>query len=737
MPNIFFQMSGLIHVIMILIVYLIKPKEKELKNKVFIALVSVAMSSLVFDILSALLGVYTNNDFITCIMCKLHLSTILAWIIIFTYYLILIASYDHDEKGSYLKIDLKSLSKKSLLLGIICVVVIWELPLKIIQNGVKFYPTGPSVYFCYICFGICYIKWVNTMLKSKKRSDKNAFNSLLAFLTFAAVILILQILHPEYLLVSSVLAFVTILTYHSIENPDISAIKALNIATQQAESANRAKSDFLSSVSHEIRTPLNAIVGFSQSLAKEEISGPAKDEVKEILNASTILLETINGILEVSKLEANKIEIINKDYSTKRLISEIANTANMRLGSKSIELKFEISDKLPPVLCGDSFRIKEIIYNLLTNSIKFTKEGYILLKIDSISANNKCLLTIIVEDTGIGMTEQDLELLFIKFNKFEIDKNINILGTGLGMAITKGLVELMNGEINVKSTYGKGTTFTIILEQDISNKKVDEDIEENIVKQFKPFDATGQRVLIVDDNKINLKVAEKILSEYKLEIDLCTSGLECLNKIMDNEKYELILLDIMMPKMKGTEVLEKLNEIPDFNTPVIALTADVIAGMEDKYISCGFAECLSKPLVEEELYNILKKYLKDSSKGTLQKKLETSRHQSCENKMALSKQNKKVKEIDDNTPITNIQPDISVGKLLSKELKILKECKNNNDFVAYATTAHKIKLIAENNDYVDIGKIAYEHELAGKASYQKYINENFKTLEDMIEIIEE
>ena len=772
MPNIFFQISGLIHVIMILIVYLIKPKEKELKNKIFIALVSVAMSSLIFDILSVLLGVYTNNDFITSIMCKLHLSTILAWMIVFTYYLILMSSYDNDdETTSSLKIDFKSLSKKSLLLGIICVVVIWGLPLKIIQNGAKFYPLGPSVYFCYICFGICYIKWLYIMLKRKKRSDKNVFNSLLAFLAFAAVILILQILHPEYLLVSSVLAFVTILTYHSIENPDIYAIKALNIATQQAESANHAKSEFLSSVSHEIRTPLNAIVDFSQSLAKEEISGPAKDEVKEILNASTILLETINGILEVSKLEANKIQIINKDYSTKKLISEIANTANMRLGSKSVELKFEIDEKLPPVLNGDSVRIKEIIYNLISNSIKFTKEGYILLKIDSISANNKCLLTIIVEDTGIGMTEQDLEMLFVKFQKFEIDKNINISGTGLGMAITKGLVELMDGEIDVKSSYGKGTTFTILLEQEISNNEL-EFSEEYEIKLIEPFDASGQKVLVVDDNKINLRLAQNLLSKYKLDIELCESGRECINKIMNNEKYDLILLDMMMPKMKGSEVLDKLKKIPEFNTPVIALTADVIAGMEEKYISYGFKDCLPKPILEENLYNLLKNYLRDTRKDKNENKLNLSKQDSFKEDLTLPKLNKDVIKIDDieppqinllselidltnkkilidlaeksqilenndNRTISNINTPTSVKKIMLKELENLKKSKNNKDFDSYAITANKIKLIAENNNYIDICKLAYEHELAGKTLYQEYINENFRILVNMINNIEE
>ena len=214
------------------------------------------------------------------------------------------------------------------------------------------------------------------------------------------------------------------------------------------------------------------------------------------------------------------------------------------------------------------------------------------------------------------MTQESLDQIFTKFQRFDIDKYTNIEGTGLGMAITKGLVTLMGGAIDVSSEYGKGTKFTVTLEQEISSKSIDEIIAQEESHNFNPFDASGQRVLVVDDNKINLKVAERFLEQYKIDLDFCISGRDCLDKIKNGEKYDLILLDIMMPRMKGTEVIVELKKIPGFETPVVALTADVISDIGEKYTQIGFNDIITKPIVEEDLYNTLKKYLKEND-GTV------------------------------------------------------------------------------------------------------------------------
>ena len=841
MPNIFFQISGLLYITMILVVYIRKKKEITWDNYVFRSLVLCSMFGLILDISSALAAVYLEHHWIVPLLVKLSLWGLATWMIIFTFYLVLATSpkntgnllMDKSENSQYFF----KLLRKTIIFNGIAVALISVLPINIVVEGSSFYSNGPSAIICYLYFAICFIIWITIIIKNRKNLKSKQFKPVFIFLFLACIAIVIQIVRPDMLIITSLMAFVTVVTYHSIENPDLYAIEALNIATQQAESANHAKSDFLSSMSHEIRTPLNAIVGFSQSLAKEDISGPARDEVKEILNASTGLLETINGILDISKLEANKIEIVKTDYSTRKLINEIATLANSRVGSKAVELKFEIDDKLPPVLYGDNLRIKQILTNLITNAIKYTKYGHVLFKIDSLNSKDKCMLTITVEDTGIGMTEEDLEMLFVKFQRFEIDKNINIAGTGLGMAITKGLVELMNGEISVTSEYGKGSTFTIVLEQEISDKEVKDTPDDNKITTIEPFNASGQRVLVVDDNKINLKVAERLIGEYQVDLDLSDSGRDCINKIMTGEKYDLILLDIMMPKMKGPEVLEALKKIPDFDTPVVALTADVISGMEEKYITQGFNDCLPKPIVEEELYYLLRKFLKETGErvapapkveeeerdenGRLitealvptaqinvkqiqeaasaieqhveEKTIDEVKAQVADPKpiaeleFDLPKLNEEPKEEElpkleetiqleekpkeelnfhelpevnylselmeispsqifpDSEPqeepkrVIDIFEDINTKttkKELQEKIEKLNELKINNNLEEYTKVAEEIKNItSESNE--EISKLAYEHELAAKASYLEFLNDNFDKLKDLIENMED
>lgn len=250
--------------------------------------------------------------------------------------------------------------------------------------------------------------------------------------------LVARALIPGLLLNSFSSAFATILMYFTIENPDIKMIEQLNIAREQAEKANAAKTDFLSNMSHEIRTPLNAIVGFSNLLLDDkDVPEKAKDEVRDIVMASDNLLEIVNGILDISKIEANKLEIVNNEYSTKKVIDELVALSKGRLGDKPIEFKTNFAPDLPPILYGDAGRIKQICVNILTNAIKYTKEGWIEFKISSVVKDNICRLIISVEDTGIGIKEGNIDKLFNKFERLDLDENVTIEGTGLGLAITK------------------------------------------------------------------------------------------------------------------------------------------------------------------------------------------------------------------------------------------------------------------------------------------------------------
>ena len=788
MVNIFFQASALMHVIVTAVIYFTKQKEKTIENYVFRSLILCSIITLILDMISVVIGVHFNHQMTNEILGKIYLWGMMSWMIIYTYYLYVITHPKNSVRILMTENENTNMfitgMKRIMLFNLAVIILITAAPLFASVEGINFYTYGPSAIFSYIIGGTCLLSWIVLTIRNRKTIKKQHKRLIITSILISVCCLFVQVLKPEILLVSSVGAFLTTLAYFMLENPDLHYIEELNIATRQAENANHAKSDFLSSMSHEIRTPLNAIVGFSQALAKEDISGSAKDEVKEILNASTNLLETVNGILDISKIEANKIEIVKTDYSTKKVINKIINIANSKIGSKTLELIVEIDDKLPPVLYGDNTRLEQIILNLLTNSIKYTKTGYVKLIIDSQSTQDKTLLTIQVEDTGIGMTKEDIDMLFVKFQRFEMDKNINIAGTGLGMAIVKGLVELMNGDIAVDSEYGKGTTFTIILEQDISTKKLEEVATVEELQTIEPFNATGQRVLVVDDNKINLKVAEKMLSEYHVSMDLIDSGRECINKILSGEKYDLILLDIMMPKMKGPEVLKNLKAQVGFNTPVIALTADVISGMEDKYIKEGFDDCLPKPIVEEELFYLLKRYLKEvTDEGLLEHNyapIETpievaspvvieavkpveepielptlAQPDSIELPAVAENSNIELPTIAEPTnnnlpalietqqPTTSIQAEKVEKNQFERELdallmgititddrfELIEKLKENKENIEeFGKLATQIKEIAIQTNLKDLEQIAYDHEIACKAEYQEFITENYDKL---------
>ena len=391
MPNIFFQTSGIFYVILIQTIYLQKNKINTLEKYTFRSLIICSMVTSLADIASIMIARYQNMPWLSVFFSKIYLWGFVTWLIIFTFYMVIITSPRNKGGISLSKKDedttyFLNILKKVMIINVIAIALIYILPLKISLEGTVFIRTGLSVLISYALVGVCISKIITITIKSKEKLTSKKIRPVVMFIAMFLFATVLQEIRPDLLMISAVLSYITVLVYYNFENPDLRAIEELNLATRQAEAANHAKSDFLSSMSHEIRTPLNAIVGFSQALAKEEISGAAKDEVKEILNASTTLLETVNGILDVSKLEAGKIDIVNVDYSPQKMINEIIKIGNSRIGSKLIDLRVEIDENLPPVLYGDSARVEQVILNLITNAIKYTKQGYVLFKVD---ANNQ------------------------------------------------------------------------------------------------------------------------------------------------------------------------------------------------------------------------------------------------------------------------------------------------------------------------------------------------------------
>ena len=602
MGSINITIFGLIFIILLIFVYFSKKRIDILENRVYAILIIVSLISTLVEITSFIMvinGIDANALAYNLVM-KLLFECFLIWLYAFTLYFVILTIKKKDKVN-------ERFLYYSLGILIFFILIISALPIDINNEGGILLPTGIGVNAIYVLCGLCIVCMIYLLFKNIKNLKLKKYWPLFIILIVFIFVVVIQKAFPSVLVINPALVFITFLMYFTIENPDIKMIEQLNIARDQAEKANAAKTDFLSNMSHEIRTPLNAIVGFSNLLLEDEnVPDKAKDEVRDIVMASDNLLEIVNGILDISKIEANKLEIINNEYSTKKILDELVSLCKGRLGEKPIEFKTNFDASLPPVLYGDVSRIKQICVNILTNAIKYTKEGWIEFKISSVIKDNICRLIISVEDTGIGIKEQNIDKLFNKFERLDLEDNITIEGTGLGLAITKKLVDLMHGKIIVQSVFGKGSKFTVCLDQRIVKNPT---IKVEVEKIVDEVNAQNKKVLLVDDNKINLKVAERLLETYGIEVESVESGFACLDKISEGKKYDLIMLDDMMPKMSGVETLKKLKAIPGFATKTIALTANALTGMREKYLQDGFDDYLAKPINKNELNKIINKYL--------------------------------------------------------------------------------------------------------------------------------
>ncbi len=599
MSGIWLPSGSLVLAIYLVVLFFTRGNVKNFETNIYKKLIVINLVYSTFGVGIYLFAMLVGHLYLTGVLQSFYLIMMDLMLLFLLKYVIELNKFDKKVHNIF--------NKVINVITTIVILFILALPMDTIIVGETVDLNGPA-YYAAMVEVILYFFAIMSLCTLFAVRFKNERSKLLPFLilfVFFVLGLFLRIYYPEVITETFIFTLSYLVMYNTIENPDVKLLEKMEIAKDQAEKANRAKSDFLSSMSHEIRTPLNAIVGFSEDIQeyKNELPPQVIEDSTYIMEASQTLLEIVGNILDINKIESEKMEITNEVYNPKELIETVATINATRIGDKDINFVQDIADDLPYELFGDKLHFKQILNNLLSNAFKYTEKGEVSLTVKCINTKHYSNILIAVRDTGRGIKGEDIKRLFNKFDRLDIELNTTTEGTGLGLAITKSLVEMMGGKINVDSSFGKGSIFIVQLPQKISSLTkpitVGNVNSNNNVNNESNYGY--KKVLIVDDNELNIKVAKRALQDFNFEIDSCNDGLQCLQKIKNGNEYDLILMDIMMPNMSGETALAKLKENVAFEIPTIALTAGAIAGAKEKYLSEGFADYIAKPFSKDQI----------------------------------------------------------------------------------------------------------------------------------------
>jgi len=519
---------------------------------------------------------------------------------------------------------------------------------------------------------------------------------------------------------------------------------------QQAITAKDAQAKFLANMSHEIRTPINTIIGMNEMILRENKDEDIEGYSKNIQSASNMLLGLINDILDFSKIESGQLELVEDNYHLPTLIHDEIIFLENKSAEKPITTHIEIDPNLPTTLYGDELRIKQILTNLLSNATKYTEAGHITLRaFYNRLENDSVNLCFSVVDSGMGIKKEDLSQLFNSFKRLELNKNRAIQGSGLGLNITKQLIDLMGGEIKIDSEYGKGSTFTVIIPQKVIDKQPITNLDTAIKKvssntspKTSTYTAPEAKVLVVDDNSMNLTLMEALLKRTKISVDLAASGKGCL-ELTKNNSYDIIFMDHMMPELDGIETLKLLREEadnPNKDTVVIALTANAVAGCREMYLENGFNDYLSKPVISSVLDEIIIKYLPDELVNideTIVKTViqpEINDHEEGEKNMEHELSLEHYLEIDKSIGMGFCMDDEDFYKEIlstfvsqaTNFISQLEQYYNATDWGNYAIIAHSLKSNTRTIGAENFAELSLKHELAGKSGDGAFITEDYE-----------
>lgn len=731
MQGILLPMCSVFFSILLLIVYFAKQRINLHENKVFSAmLVFSLLDSLLVSILQSFpyFGITSEKNLWIPILNKIDIGLLIMYCYCIFVYTILIT------------VKRKNLSKKMIVFGSGFAVVSFLISLfgnvVVISKNNNFSISGTTTFVAVIACGLfLFAAFVVTIINIKSITKRHI--PIFSVVGLIFILILLFKINPYLIIISIALTFVNYIMFFTIENPDMKMIEQLEKAKNEADRANRAKTDFLSSMSHEIRTPLNAIVGFSDCIVNSNSLTDAKENAKDIVNASKTLLEIVNGILDISKIESGKMELVCISYDSRAAFREVANLLIPKMEEKGLKFSSYIAPDVPAVLYGDVNNVKKIISNLLSNAVKYTDKGFIRYEVSCVNDGDISRLVISVEDSGRGIKQDAVKNLFSKFQRLDEDRNTTIEGTGLGLAITKQLIDLMGGQIAVHTVYGSGSKFTVMIPQKISTEviKIESEIEKPKVIQ-KDIDLAAAKILIVDDNNLNLKVASKLLEKQGANNITCVnSGFDCLDRISMGEKYDLIFMDDMMPKMSGKETFLKLKAIPGFITPVVALTANAISGSKEEYLKVGFSDYLAKPIEKSELTRVLGSVLKEKEEVVstvtvvdnkeLDEKAETKEEYLRRNGVNVDKALELLGDMN--------MYEVTLKDFLNsidKKWENIKKYKEEGDLANYSIEVHSLKSDCKYLGFTKLANISFLHELKSKDGDKGYIDRHFSDLEN-------